>query len=168
MGLAGGHDESRSNGGKKIEHKKKHIEAKQEPNAAKARSTRDCSPGMTNHAPALDGKLTKEIFDEHDGSELMTYGNAQRRYKQHRAAGSTHAAGGAGAGAAGAEPRRGAAESRRVRRRDGRRGRPGPRAVATSTPGVADPCVVSLSPETRDLDLAPCSLALDSKMALYI
>ena len=54
-------------------------------------------------ADANDGKLTKEIFDEHDGSELMTYGNAQRRYKQHRAAGSTHAAGGAGAGAAGAE-----------------------------------------------------------------
>ena len=44
-------------------------------------------------ADANDGKLTKEIFDEHDGSEVMTYGNAQRRYKQHRAAGSTHAAG---------------------------------------------------------------------------
>ena len=54
-------------------------------------------------ADANDGKLTKEIFDEHDGSELMTYGSAQWRYKQHRAAGSTNTAGGAGAGAAGAE-----------------------------------------------------------------
>ena len=51
-------------------------------------------------ADANDGKLTKEIFDEHDGSEVMTYGNAQRRYKQHRAAGSTHAAGGACANSA--------------------------------------------------------------------
>ena len=35
-------------------------------------------------ADANDGKLTKEIFDEHDGSDVMTYGNAQRRYKRAR------------------------------------------------------------------------------------
>ena len=39
-------------------------------------------------ADANEGKLTKEIFDEHDGSDVMTYGSAQRRYTQHRAAGS--------------------------------------------------------------------------------
>ena len=46
-------------------------------------------------ADANEGKLTKEIFDEHDGSDVMTYGSAQRRYTQHRAAGS--AEGGVGA-----------------------------------------------------------------------
>ena len=46
FGLEGGHDESRSTGGKKIEHKKKHIEVKQNPNAVKARRTRNCSPEL--------------------------------------------------------------------------------------------------------------------------